>query len=477
MRYLHRPIFYLFILISVFAFGSCQKAADDDGSNPQTQKVKVEVEGQLTNLLLSKRNPSSSLMLSKNSPSSSLMVNAIQANVTSRPFLGTMVIKDAAGQHVEGSPFAVNVTVDPASLAASFDRSFTVFPGTYSFDLSVTKDNQNYVGGNDYTVEEDGVHRFSMAIHPRLGNASGEMPVVSRLSSGEFKIPSIQLARFTAPEISVWTQDETQTELEFRGTFAVNKTTGIMESLVDLPTGAIYIHLEFSDNGMQLGKSKVEQEYFPNYKAGDPITLSFYPLEGKVSPGLSVQGGPAPIDLALPDEVIAEAGGIDNLLVKFTLLKNNSPVSTDQDKPQGSSGNYSVSVSLPEVYFGTYDLLVEFIDIVKEETLGQCKVENREWSSDTQEFNCSVELRRAGIITSDLMASVMVYVTDSAGNSLSNALITTKGENGQQVDLATTGAGDFLNSGTGHFYSKPGTVELTAYHEISLAVKPIALIL
>lgn len=394
---------------------------------------------------------------------SSLFESSVGANAKAQRlaqaeqlFKGTLSILNSTNQEVEDSPFNVTVRMDETNWIAALDRTLALIPGSYTLKMSLTKGTRQYYGEQSLTVK-DGINQATkLTIHPVIGKTGVQIGEIARLSHVQFRYPKSQLSNFTSPKLEITVNGNSQ------GVFAINReVTGdtahqYTEGFIDLSNGRNTVKLGFFDGNLQVGKSKTAQET-RDIVPGEDFLMDLIPLEGKVNFEPLIDGGDAEISISIPDQAVAEAGSAGNLKVRTSLLQNSSVVVQAETTVQGSQSSYQANLTLKDVYYGKYKLLIEYFDKESQERLGEC---NNEITLDasTRDITCnSLKLRRNAVASGDLLASVHVTVLDSDGLPVKGAIVKLG-----ETEKTTVGNDQFGTDSYGHFYEKPGEYTYTA---------------
>lgn len=378
-------------------------------------------------------------------------------------FIGTMTVTDKDGQNVTNSPFDILVQVNPADWSARMDQTLALFPGTYTVEIDVNRENFRYKGTKTILVADGVDQSHDLSIQPVIADTTVAVGAVTRTRKVTFKYPADQLQQFTAPKIGV-TLNSGQERF-----FTVNKESGETTTLLNLPEGTNTVKLKFFDGSDQLGKSKADQEVIEvGSDPAESFIINLIPLEGRFKFNLAVNGGNAGLTVDLPDEAIAEAAGVDNLQVKASLIQSDLIKYQNETTATGNASAYKADFQFTEVYYGNYILRLEFVDKAEKVTLGSCEtVVELDNSSDILPCD-NLQLTRTTYTSGDLLGSVHVTVKDQKLHSVTGALIKIDGQT-----VATTGEDAFGGPSYARFYRKPGSYTLTVTHESGQASRDI----
>ncbi|MBK7538688.1 MAG: carboxypeptidase regulatory-like domain-containing protein [Myxococcales bacterium] len=344
---------------------------------------------------------------------------------------GVMTVYDLDSD--ETAEFSWSVDVDPETLEIESNRNVILAPGAYRFTLVLSVGTaQQYVGTVDAEIG-DGENALQMTIRPVIGATDITAEVASRL--GEFRLqyaPS-DFDDIADPRIGVSIDDGLET------IYQVSRATGRTSAYIGIPSGAHVVALRLYDGSLQIGRSIATQENVV-ISPGEPLQMDLVALAGETSVSFSRAGGAAAFSVSLPDDVIAESGGISDLEVMASVV---GPTNAFQEQvvtiAESSSGDFLGDVVFANMQYGPVTVTLTFADVSEgpRELLGSC-VQQIVLGAPAATQACPIELRRRAVIGGRLLGTVGFNVFSANGAPLSGAVVTA---NGTVLGVTNTGFG------------------------------------
>lgn len=333
-------------------------------------------------------------------------------------------------------------------------RTIILEPTPYEFSILLNKGNQQYVGEAIAAIN-DGTNNVAMTIRPVIGDTITDVGVIGELADFKIQYPAAELAQLTAPKIGISIDGAAEVIYE------LNKETGLQtdSNYINLSEQQHTIKLNLYDGETHVGKSKADHET-PTIQAGEPVNIDLVALHGETTFSLTTDGGEGTFHFNIPAAVAEEAGGVENLKVKFSMSGNKNPLQeTLLTLGSESEGLHPASTTLSGLYYDEVTLSLEFMDKQQnDEKLGSCtSTSTVTLSTDESSVDCKMTLRRRAIIGGNLLATVGVTVVDEAGKPVQGAAIRV---NNNKVGL--TGSGNFGTAGYLKFFLKSGQYRVKA---------------
>lgn len=346
--------------------------------------------------------------------------------------------------------FTWTIYLDEDTLAAQSNSTLTLVPGNYDFELLVTKGNQQYAGYVNQTVI-DGTNDIAMTIKPIIGDVVSDVTIIDRLAFFKFQYSLDDLAALLSPSIGI------QVDSDAEQIFTINTQTGMSNAFVNLPVGVHTLLLKLYDSSIQVGKSITEQET-QTVAYGTDLAMDIVPLHGEMQFILTEDGGDANLSISIPEEVVNEVGGVNNLTAALALVGVKNPLQESALLfiDQGN-GSYQADVVLTDLQYEDVTLSLTFADTATSDQIASC---NNVWSinNQSQSFVCDITLIRRAIIGSNILAVLGLNVENDLGQPVSGAVV--KNANGDV--LGVTGSGTYGSTGYVKLYLKAGDHEITA---------------
>lgn len=431
-----RVIFPIFILLLMIF--SCSKSDDGDVSSSGQAEAPVEVQMDLTISSFKKLETATT-----SERQSSFIADQIMEGQLTTVNIDTSVT----------STFDWTIYLDETAWEVQSNKTIVLPPGEYEFNLLLTRGGQQYAGSVVYEVI-DGTNDIPLTIRPIIGNTIADVILVGELSDFRFQYnpDEISTAGLTDPRIGIIV-DSGNEEI-----FSINPQTGVTDSYVRLDTGAHSIRLKLYDGGIQRGRSIAEQEAVL-IAPGLDISMDLVPLQGETILSLSEEGGDATFNFNIPDEVVDEAGGAQNLEVQFSLVGTRNALHENiLNLTSLPSGDYEASITLSGMHVDLVTISLAFRDISSSpgELLGSCNLEAT-LDSVQRLANCDMTLRRRAVVSGSLLATVGINVLNSLKQPISGAAVTEDG-----AILGISGSGMFGSTGYLKLYMNAGSHILKA---------------
>jgi hypothetical protein len=347
------------------------------------------------------------------------------------------------------STFVWSVEVDAQALTASSNRTVILKPGSYELALLVTTGNQQYAGTATAAIG-DGRNAVAMTLRPVVGNSIENAAVVSRASAFSLSYDPAELAGVQSPQIGVIVDGGSEAIL------ALNPSNGRSQTLINVAPGAHSISLRFYDAGLQVGRSRVEQESV-TISPGQDVAMDLIALQGESLFELTSTSGDARFSFSVPAEVVDEAGGAGNLRLQLAVVGPANPFQERTLSVEQAAGAFTASTTLSGIRYGDVDVSLSFLDVstTPSTLLGTCN-QSLTLDSRSRTASCNLSLLRRAIIGGNLLGTVGIDVVDTGQQPVSGAVVSIGG-----TVLGIT-SGSFGTPGYLRVFLRAGTHTLTA---------------
>lgn len=349
--------------------------------------------------------------------------------------------------------FSWSVYLDENAWTLASNNTAILPPGNYEFSLLLSEGDQQYVGSAVLALV-DGTADIPMTIRPVIGETLTSVTIAGELADFKFSYDpgELSIANISNPQIGIEVDGESEQ------LFTINPTTGIADAYINLNAGQHDIHLNLYDDSIQKGRSVVAQETVI-VVAGSDIEMDLIPLHSEIELVLLENGGDALFKFSIPQEVVQEAGAIENLQVLLSITGNNNPIEeTILNLQMAEQGNYAAEVTLNNKQYDDITLSLTFTDIASSpaELLGSCN-QSTTLDATNRAISCPLILRRRAVIGGSLLSVVGFNVFDEEGAPIPGATITEGGN-----ILGVTGSGVFGTPGYLKTYLNAGDYNLHA---------------
>jgi len=325
-------------------------------------------------------------------------------------------------------------------------KTLQLSPDSYQFDLVLTENEFQYTGATVYTIADGQQDMIPMTIRPVLGGGVVDVALVADLQDFKFNYSAAELssAGITNPSIGISIDGGVEQ------IFSLDPATGLSENMsLNLAAGDYTFALRLFDGNLQLGKSDPAQGAI-TVSPGFDVSMDIFPLAGELAMSLTVEGGDAIIDVTVPQEVVDEAGDLNNLLAVLSVV---GPENDLQEVVLGlsdSGGLYSAQANLTNMNYGDVTFEMEFTKISENRALGNC-IDSGTLSTTPVVVDCQLTLQRLSAVTGSIMSSLGLNVFGVDGVPVSGAIVSVDGN-----DVAITNSATFSSPGYAKLYLKPG---------------------
>lgn len=329
--------------------------------------------------------------------------------------------------------FSWSITIDPETLAVDSNRTIILFPGSYRFSLLLTAGDQQYAGTASAEIT-DGTNTVDLTVQPVIGNQLVDVRVVERLAVFRLAYDPGELGAVSDPRIGLSVDGAAET------VFQLGRLTGATSDYINLSAGLHQLRLRLYDGNLQVGKS-LEQQEIQTISPGVNVTMDLRRLAGETAFRLHEAGGDAQFSFSIPSEVVDEAGGVDRLEARFSLVGNGNAFQEQvlSLTPASDASFYTATATFRGMQFGGLTASLSFSDISVSpiELLGSC-VQSITLTRDSATRMCDITLRRRAVIGGRLLATVGINVFDVDGSPVSGATIRADGD---VVGITSSGFG------------------------------------
>lgn len=378
-----------------------------------------------------------------------------QRSRSAKNICGTMVITDEISGIQTTEDWYVTVDKDLIQITSLMTQVLP--PSTYSFELTIESNNERYVGRASNIHLNDADQRIiDLGVKPVIGDTKLNFSVVN-LPQLRFQYKAEDLRTFIDPKIgySIDGGNEQIVSLDAHGT---------ADAYMNISAGTHSISLKLYDGNIQKGKSQLKQETV-NVTINGDIIMDIIPLSAEVQVKIGVDGGAGNIVLAVPEEVIIEAGGVTNLrtVVQVTSSKNSAtnPVSVTLVK---SGSLYMGTATFPVLFYDRdVTITTTFTDISTGEIIGTTVFSPVIFDKDGSTYNGVINLIRRAVITGDILATIGVNVFDPTGSAMKGVKIFV---NDQEVGITNSAWG---TEGYLKFHTAKGEVTIKAVDPVTNA--------
>lgn len=315
-----------------------------------------------------------------------------------------------------------SIYLDESNFQTQSIKSILLTPASYDFALTLTKENQQYLGQVSNFNIVDGTNDVPMVIKPVIGDTTVDISQLDRAGMIRFQYDQGQLTDFTTPQLGVSIDDSAET------VYTIDPSSATVSNYIGLKEGEHKISLRFYEGDTQFGKSKVEQETV-NIILGNNLSIDITPLEGTATFTSTESGGDAKLKFQIPEELVTEAGGINNLDAVLTIVSPKNPVReasmTVDSSADGATTLYFAESTLPSYHHDTIDYTISFLDNTKvpKEELSRCAIEQVQLDQYGALNSCRIAIKRNSITSQNPHATMEINVQDSGGTAIPGAKV------------------------------------------------------
>ncbi|BCE00705.1 hypothetical protein [Marinicellulosiphila megalodicopiae] len=326
-------------------------------------------------------------------------------------FKGTMTVTNLDRDIEVQYPWSLYLQSDNT---ATSNETITLAPGNYQFDLVLTKGNQTYIGISTQTIEAEGNYsNIPLVIKPVLGEVTTNAQIENQLAAFKFNFPGEELSEVNATSLNITIDDILTASLNLTDGLFLNDAS-VWHILNAQPQT---IHLELYSGNKIIGHSVLAQE-LQNVQYGQNITMDIIPLSANVSFEMDETTNTATFEFTLPQEVLDEVGGAENLQTRLQISgDNNQDIILD-----------GAEITFNEFQYGEANIVLTYSDILTGDVIGSCIVADLTLDNQSSTNVCQLTLTRRSEISGSLLADVVLNVYANDGQPATNASVYVDGE-------------------------------------------------
>ncbi|NVK40157.1 MAG: hypothetical protein HWE39_02870 [Oceanospirillaceae bacterium] len=185
--------------------------------------------------------------------------------------------------------------------------------------------------------------------------------------------------------------------------------------------------------------------------------MDLVPLHAETQLILTEAGGDANVTVNLPQLVVDEVGGINNLQAIFAVVGAKNPLQETVLTFNPASGGYEANFILTDLQYDDLTVDITFNEVDSGENIGRC-INTWTLSALSQTLNCEIQLRRRAVIGGSLLAVLGINVFNQGSEPVAGAVIKDQNDN----ILGITGSGTWGTKGYLKTYLKAGDYTITA---------------
>ncbi len=331
-------------------------------------------------------------------------------------------------QVIQGEIVATNIRTNEIETFLWFgeidEEAFTIVSNStlilnqadYNIQLEFTYANHKYMG---HTILENVEEKntINLIVHPIIGDTKTAINI-TEIPSLKLSYPPGEMKALTNPSMGIIIDEESELIL------AVNPALGVSDGYINITQGQHIIKLKLYDAEFQVGKSLKSQE---NVNVGvENIQMDIEPLYGEMTFNLGLDGGDARFEIVVPQEVIEEVDGINNVRAVVKVLSGiNGLAEQEMSLTLLENESYIGELVLNNYKYDNLTLTIEFYDKRDNNDIdgkiGISVLENIEITKDEQTVLMNMNIRRRGVITGNLLGMVGLNVFDADGLPISGA--------------------------------------------------------
>jgi len=371
-------------------------------------------------------------------------------------FNGTMVAHETnTGEEQE---FEWIAKIDETGMVAVSNKTLALSPGEYKLDLLLENTGKQYIGTSSVIVEDKDQIVVNFDLHALIGDVITDVSAINGLSTFELNFPNDELAEFDNPRVGVIVNDGDE------NIYNISKTNGKPEGVINIAKGD-EVQMKFYDGGLQKGKSETVTT-----EGGETMLLTFTPIYGEVDvQGIGDANGTIEMGFKVPDEIVDEAGSVDNVSALLTYLNGSTYKEVQLELTEGS-GAWDANYSITNASYDTLGYSVIFSQTDTGEEIGRCTQEAFDLTKDEATKSCQIDLKRAIVMNASFEGVAGFNVYDEFGDSLAGMSIYANDE-----FIGFTGSGNFGSKGYIKSYFKPDTYVIKAVSDARSYAKEVTI--
>jgi len=348
--------------------------------------------------------------------------------------------------------------IDESGMVALSNKTLLLAPGEYQLELLLENSGRQYVGtGNIIVVDTDQLE-VHFDLNAVIGDIITDITAVNALASFEINFPQDELATFVNPRIGVIINGGDE------AIYTINKDTGKPEGVINVEKGD-EVFMKFYDGGLQKGKSDVVTA-----EGGETMLLTFKPIYGEVDiQGIGDVNGTIDMGFKVPNEIIEEAGTIDNVSAILTYLNGTTYNEVDLNLSQNGA-SWEANYSIPNASYDTLAYSVIFATVDAGDEIGRCTQESFDLTKDEATKTCQIDLKRGIVMDASFEGVAGFNVYDETGVALPGMAIYAN-----DVFIGFTGSGAFGSKGYLKTYFKPADYVIKAESDTRSYAKEVTI--
>jgi Big-like domain-containing protein len=348
-------------------------------------------------------------------------------------------------QLVEGQILSVNrstgveevfnwaLEIDEGSLEISSQVSLPLDPEVYDFYFLMSSGSYQYAAISKAWIILEGQNSVSFMIHPVIGENIPDIHILQELAEFQFQYDEDVVSEFDDPSFGISIDNSGEHR------FSINPETGLSSTFVYLPAGTYEFGLNFYD-GMYLKSVLLDgQTTITITENGGTVHLDVVPLILENTYTYNPANNTAEFDLVVPDTVVDEAGGVENIVARFSLTgAENNPLVTIVTLSQDESV-YRGTITIPGFVPGTIVWAIQIADITggNSDVYAFCGQEIV-LTGDAQTLSCDFTLLARSIAEKDPAGDLTINV-ETLGFPIAGAVV--YADDDQFLGLTANGTG------------------------------------
>ncbi|MBE1275007.1 FG-GAP repeat domain-containing protein [Enterovibrio baiacu] len=358
-------------------------------------------------------------------------------------YLGKLEVTNVASGEENVFDWPVTQTVDAeGNVTTTSHRALTLKPGTYDFALLLTTEGANpkqyLANALAVDVVEGEQPAIKFIVEPNLGDTITDFDDIAYVSKLAFQWQAEELAALNKPQfgLSVNGNDEQ--------VFEINKETGLAEITMNVEPGEYTLSLRLYDGDLMVGKN--EDDTTVNFVEGEDAQTDIIPLQADVIFEVAEIKDRGTIAFTIPDVVIEEVGGVENLTLKASITAQGIAPQEHVLEILDVNGTHIAEEMLETGGAKNLGVHLEFYNTNASQDLADLTPFTRCNTTVTVEANqtlgCKLELKRESIITNRILGTLRINAVNENWTPAEGADVFLNGEK-VGVTGSEIGAGTF----------------------------------
>ncbi|MFD2177448.1 FG-GAP-like repeat-containing protein [Veronia pacifica] len=358
-------------------------------------------------------------------------------------YVGKLQVTNVVTQKKQEFEWPVTQSVDSeGNVTTTSHRALTLKPGTYDFHLLLNSTGPNpkqYIATSlAHEVIEGEQPAIQFTVEPNLGDTITEISQIEDVPTLSFQWKADELAEINKPQFGLSLNGGKEQ------VYAINKETGLSEVKMNVEPGEYTLSMRLYDGDLMVGENGEGETV--NFAEGEKSQTNIVPVQADVGFEVSSIKDRGNFSFKLPQVLVDEAGGLDNLTLKANLTAKGAPAQERLLTVQDVNGDYIAKDIFETGGSDKVDVYLAFYNTHTSQALEEltpfasCNIELNVATNQTK--GCKTALKRESIITNRILGTLRLNVVNENWTQAEGANVFLDGKK-IGVTGADIGAGTF----------------------------------